>query len=286
MLRPYKMHKFAYCTDRKDLFHRAEFESFKHWEYPWLIKYGEFRPGSRILDCGCGDGLYLKIIRELCKDSVVGFDLNLDSLKLAQRFTDKGSVPLASGNICRLPFRDGSFIKIFSTEVLEHIPDDLCALREIYRVLKPGGIVILTVPNHNYPLLWDPLNWFLERFTGRHIQSGFWAGIWNMHLRLYYPGQIEATVKKAGFRVLFTEPLTHYCVPFNHIALYALKKILNSGVLPEAMSNTADKFLAHENKQSGLIMSGYRLLALLDKLNDIFPKYKSSAAILVKAVKE
>ena len=240
---------------------------------------------DRVLDCGCGDGLYLKTIGELGKCNITGFDLNAGSLKLAKGFIDGMDIALVQGSIGVLPFKDNSFDKVFSTEVIEHVYDDFGALREIFRVLKPSGMLIVTVPNHNYPLLWDPINWFLERFTGRHVKSGFWAGIWNMHLRLYYPEEIKSLIGKSGFDVISIEYLTHYCIPFNHIILYGLKKLLLSGILPENMSNTADKFSVKKNKQSRVIKLGYNILGLLDRFNDSVSGNRPSVAILIKAHK-
>lgn len=251
-----------------------------------IVKGLDISPLDSILDCGCGDGLYLKIIKELSGAAVSGFDLNGESLRLARGYTKDMGVPLVQGRIGELPYKDNSFGKIFSTEVLEHVEDDLGALKEILRILKTGGRLIITVPNHNYPFLWDPLNWTLERCLGKHIKSGFWAGIWNMHIRLYYREDIEALIKRAGFKVRAVEFLTHYCVPFNHIILYGLKKLLVSGLLPENMSNTADKFSASKDRQSGLIRMGYKILEFIDRGNDVQDKEMSCAAILVKAVKE
>src|SRR3989338_6179893 len=251
-----------------------------------IVRELNIDPSDSILDCGCGDGLYLKIIKEFSGVNISGFDLNGDSLRMAKGYTKDKGVPLVQGRIGALPYKDKSFSKIFSTEVLEHIEDHAGALREIFRILKPGGMLIVTVPNHNYPFFWDPVNWTLEHCLGERIKSGFWAGIWNMHLRLYYREEIESLIRQAGFKVASTEFLTHYCVPFNHIILYGFKKVLLSGVLPKGMSNTADKFSAGKDKQSGLIRLGYRLLEIIDRGNDAQDKERSSAAILVKAIKE
>ncbi len=61
--------------------------------------------------------------------------------------TDLNS-PLADvkADICKLPFDDNSYDTIFCNHVLEHIPDDTKAMQELYRVLKPGGIAILQIP--------------------------------------------------------------------------------------------------------------------------------------------
>lgn len=251
-----------------------------------IIKWLNISPFDSILDCGCGDGLYLKIIKELSGVNIIGFDLNGESLMLARGYTRDKGVPLVQGRIGVLPYKDNSFSKIFSTEVLEHVEDDSGALKEIFRILKPGGTLIITVPNHNYPFLWDPVNWVFEHCFGKHMKSGFWAGIWNMHLRLYYREGIEALIRQAGFKVKAAEFLTHYCVPFNHIVLYGLKKLLLSGILPEGISNSADKFSAAKDRQSKLIRLGYRILKIIDRGNDSSLKERSSVAILVKAIKE
>ena len=91
----------------------------------------------------------------------------------------------------RLPFKAEFFDKVMMSEVAEHLPDDVKGLKEVKRLLKKAGILILTVPNHNYPFFWDPLNWTLEHFWGTHIKSGFWSGLWNQHLRLYKPDEIK-----------------------------------------------------------------------------------------------
>lgn len=165
-----KMHKFAYCTDRRDLFHRAEFESFKHWEYPWLIKHGEFRPGSRILDCGCGRGI---LQFYLAKKGYNMTSVDISTLKTRQiqgfwNLTRKLGVPVREdrasvmkamarrygaqvdfrvANIARLPFEDEAFDYVYSVSVLEHMAkgEDVMAIKEMSRVLKKGGTMLVTV---------------------------------------------------------------------------------------------------------------------------------------------
>lgn len=250
-----------------------------------IISELDVKHGEIVLDSGCGDGLYLKTLRELGAYKIFGYDLEERSLRLAQ-YNINRTVPVTCGNICALPFADNTFDKIYCTEVVEHVPEDRKALSELYRVLKPKGVLIVTVPNHNYPFLWDPLNWFMESIGIGYVKSGFWAGIWNMHLRLYYPDEIKEIISSAGFEIRETAALTHYCVPFNHIILYGLKKVLDSGLLPEKMKNTADKFSVKEGKQSGIIKFGYYILNLFDKLNNGISENKSSASVFVKAVKK
>ncbi|MEJ2745750.1 MAG: class I SAM-dependent methyltransferase, partial [bacterium] len=126
-----------------------------------LLGYLDIRDDETILDCGCGEGFYSMAISELYNADVTAFDWDASLLKMASGWIRKKErIRFASGDIARgLPFKDGSFDKIVFSEVLEHLNDDRHALLEVSRVLKRGGVVGLTVPNCNYPLLWDPLNW-------------------------------------------------------------------------------------------------------------------------------
>jgi SAM-dependent methyltransferase len=189
----------------------------------------------------------------------------------------------------KLSLTKNYFDKVILSEVLEHLEDDLKGLKSVIQSVKPGGMLIITVPNKNYPFCWDPINKFLELFFHKHIKEGFWAGIWNMHLRLYLPEQIITLCQKAGLKIQKVIYLTHYCFPFNHILLYAFKKILNKKVLPKKFNLAADKFSWEEaNKQRGInpVRLGYNFLNLIDKLNQRkFTDKNSTVSILVKAIK-
>lgn len=238
-----------------------------------------------VLDCGCGDGLFLVALSELSDCNLHGFELDEKEIRLAQQHLTGKQVKLILGDLLQLPYSDSSFDKIYCTEVLEHVTDDRQALKELKRVLKEGGLLIITVPNHNYPFLWDPINKILEFLFKKHIQNGFWAGIWNKHLRLYYLPEIRTIIESSSFRIKEYLALTHYCIPFNHIILYGLKQILNKGFLPKSMQHTSNKFSWKEKKQSRVIKIAYWFLNRIDRLNDNISSDKSSVNILIKAEK-
>lgn len=97
-------------------------------------------PGAPILDAGCGTGLNL---RHLPAGST-GVDINPRNVALLRaRLPDHHIV---EGDVEALPFADGSFGTVLCTEVIEHIPDPAAALREFRRVLRPGGMLIGSVP--------------------------------------------------------------------------------------------------------------------------------------------
>lgn len=248
----------------------------------------DIQEGDRVLDCGCGEGFFLKMFGEISRARVCGTDADMSLLERARRETSAyGNVEVNCGDIYGLPYQGGFFDKIILSEVLEHVPDDGRALTEVKRVLKPGGLLFVTVPNANYPFLWDPINKVIEALTGRHIRKGFWAGIWNMHERLYRVDEIHRLVDGAGFKIVSVEVLTHYCIPFNHLFLNGMKRLLDRGVFPEAINRSADKFRYGEEGGSAVnpVSLGYNLFNRIDRLNDNLPPSKSSVSIAVAAVK-
>lgn len=103
----------------------------------------------RMLDLGCGTGANLVLFAEFGR--VVGLDLGAEALRLAAtRGTGAG---LTEGVATRLPFVAGCFEVVACLDVLEHLDDEAGALREMRRVLRPGGTLLLSVPA--YPWLWS-----------------------------------------------------------------------------------------------------------------------------------
>ena len=131
-----------------------EDQADRHWFFrgreaiirSFLVRRGS---GLRVLDVGCGTG---HLAARLIADgySVVGLEPDPTALSYARK-----RIPEAVGGDARqLPFPDASFDAVIATDVLEHIPDDSAAAAEIRRVLRPGGLAILTVPASR--LLWGP----------------------------------------------------------------------------------------------------------------------------------
>ncbi len=264
-----------------------------------LLDYLDVQPSDKVLDAGCGEGFYVMLLNTLYGCSVVGLDNDPQILSQAQKWMGgKLGTELLVGDVSKLPFADESFDKIILSEVLEHLPDDRKALSEIYRVLKKNGVLGITVPNHNYPLLWDPLNWIRERLGLGHFspESGFFGGIWAMHLRLYYLQEIKKLVEDAGFKVEKIEGLTHYCFPFNHNILYLGKQFYTKLPIPESLSSSMEKFewqydqgeLGKDKKGflTGLIGWGLKIMRTVDSLNETkWNKKGASLHIAIKAVK-
>ncbi|MBK7331530.1 MAG: class I SAM-dependent methyltransferase [Betaproteobacteria bacterium] len=149
---------------------------------------------------------------------------------------------VAIGSATSLPFPDASVAGVVMSEVLEHVDDDARALREAARVLRPGGVVALTVPHDRYPWLWDPINRTRERFGVAPVREGALAGIWAGHLRLYSERQLAALAAQAGFDVVETRRFGRVSWPFAHNLIYGVgKPLLESGHVPASLARAVDR---------------------------------------------
>jgi SAM-dependent methyltransferase len=102
--------------------------------------------GRRVLDLGCGLGLYVQRFAALGAEAH-GIDLDAERVEIARQT----SPLIRQGSIEALPYPDGMFDLVFANEVLEHVDDDVQAVLEAYRVTAPGGHIALFVPNRLYP---------------------------------------------------------------------------------------------------------------------------------------
>lgn len=252
-----------------------------------VLEWLALKDSDVLLDCGCGDGLYYHFLSSFSSCQYYGLDLNFENIKKNKANQDFVHAIFHYGNILNLPYKANMFDKIISSETLEHVDDDLRALRELYRVLKKRGTMLLTVPNHNYPFLWDPINSFLETVAnGRHFKTGFLAGLWNQHLRLYHPDEILKVVKNAGFIIEDVQLVTHYCLPFNHYLINAVAIILSKNILTGDIARSLCRTTSRKSERLFLIEAAFKFANWVDKLNDrLGTDGKSSVCIAIKATK-
>lgn len=121
----------------------------------------------RILDVGCGTGTMLTHLASY--GQAQGVDIDEEAVGYCR---ERGLVDVRLGSAETLPFEDNSFDLVTALDVVEHLDDDAAALREIRRVLRPGGKVLLTVPAH--PFLWgdqDEVNLHKRRYVVREVRD-------------------------------------------------------------------------------------------------------------------
>jgi ubiquinone/menaquinone biosynthesis C-methylase UbiE len=151
--------------------------------------------GDLVLDLGCGEGRH--VISAYVEGEVhsVGVDLSIDDLRATREKFIPFSEPdnsaksfgLSSADALNLPFADDTFDKVICSEVLEHIPDYHGALREIERVLKPGGLLCASVPR-SWP---ERVCWTLSR-EYYSVPGG--------HVRIFSAAELRSEIEGLGLR--------------------------------------------------------------------------------------
>jgi SAM-dependent methyltransferase len=166
--------------------HRAE---DRHWWYRGrrtvldrVVEDLRVPARARILDAGCGSG---RNMVELARHgTVTGIELSQTSVSLA-REREAGEV--VEGSVLDMPFEADSFDLAASLDVIEHLEDDLQALRELRRVVAPGGTLLVTVPAYQW--LWsghDEINHHHRRYTRRSLQSAGEQAGWQQVRTTYF----------------------------------------------------------------------------------------------------
>jgi SAM-dependent methyltransferase len=154
------------------------------WRRRRALLLGAVRPGERVLDLGSGAGRFVAALRDAGAD-VVGVELAEAALERARRNAPGADLRLVEPD-GSLPLGHGEVGVVWCSEVLEHVPDTIAFLTEIRRVLRRGGRLVLTVPDHgrlkrtllaltHYDAHYDPLGQHLRFYTRRSLTRALHA---------------------------------------------------------------------------------------------------------------
>jgi SAM-dependent methyltransferase len=165
--------------DLLELTGRAEathfwFRGFRKFVAPVLAGLTNRRPGLRLVDCGCGTGHNMQLLRPHGK--TIGFDLSEGGPARAREI----GLTVLRGDVTRIPLASASFDVATSFDVLQCVDADVDAVREMARIVRPGGVVVVTLAA-------------LEALRGDH------AEVWE-EVRRYTPATARALVEAAGLK--------------------------------------------------------------------------------------
>jgi SAM-dependent methyltransferase len=156
----------------------------------------------RVLDVGCGEADLHGVLHPLCS-VLSGCDVNAGDVQRARRTASgarQDQYRIADG--AELPWDNEVFDVVLCLETVEHVADVDGLLAEAARVLRPGGALVLTCPNVNFPITYDPLHWLAGR---RLLAGGAYA---YGHTWLPSEAEMYAALRGAGFVDLSVAGLT------------------------------------------------------------------------------
>jgi len=166
-----------------------------------LLSLLEEKPNAKLLDCGCFNGEFTsEVAKKIGTKDVCGFDIASDSLAKARA---KG-IRVHEGNLNdMLPFEQGTFDVFIANQVIEHLSNTDLFIKEIYRVLRPGGYAVISTPNlaslpNMMYLLLGMQPW--DASVSDEVVVGSWHPIKQPKLNSPFP------VGMVGHRRLFTVP--------------------------------------------------------------------------------
>lgn len=197
-------------------------------------------PTSRVLDVGCGRGGVMEVF---WREVVLPVGLDPDFASLREHRTRHFPLPAGEGSgvrvnsmplTCafaeRLPLHDSSFDIVLALWVLEHLPEPESVLREVARVLQPGGVFLFLTPNALHPLIranrasqWLPA---VQRALVPRLYGRAEADTFRVHYRANTPARLRTLAAQCGFRAQSVRPIADPTYLAFNEALFRLSVML------------------------------------------------------------
>lgn len=168
---------------------------------------------NAILDIGCGEGITLqKLVGKFPNKDIKGIDIMIENVKICE----KHGLPVNYGSVYNLKIDNNSIDCVVFLEVIEHLNNYQKALSEIYRVLKPGGSLIIIFPND---MIFKIARILTFKFKEAFCNPG--------HVKQWTPKIVKSALEQLGFEILKTENIPFYFWPCSlHCLIMAKKKLI------------------------------------------------------------
>ena len=205
-----------------------------HWWYKGrralvraaLDRYAGAKRPLQMLDLACATGMSFRFLQDY--GEIRGIDISAETIRLC---AERGIDRIVQADALELPFKEGSFDVTLALDAFEHFEDDVAAMREVYRILRPGGTLVVTVPA--FMALWSP-----------HDEAYH-------HFRRYRRPQLRGRLEQAGF---VCERMSYSSMTL-FLPVWALRRLraLKGGDAEEATSDFAVPMPAPLEWLAGLI---------------------------------
>jgi len=161
--------------------------------------------GDALLNAGCGTGELNYYLRDRFKENY-GFDISRSDIATAKLLNKDNNIIFSVGDILQIDHKDNYFDTIVCSEVLEHVADRAKAMKELKRVLKNNGLLVISVPHDKYSFFYDPINYILERTLKKHLPIGAWGF---GHYKLFSDEGLKSLAEREGLKIEKFYYITH-----------------------------------------------------------------------------
>ncbi len=221
------------------------FPSYRN-RYTWientLSELAQNHRFEKALNLGCGEGEMDSMLAKYV-GHLAACDINQDDLAHATSLNQGvKNITYSLQDALNTPFEDASFDFIISSEVIEHVEDSEKMMQEIYRLLKPNGIAIITYPTEDFPFTYDPIHRIAAWFGYKKVFSG---GAYAFgHDRIIHTPTFQNWCSKYHFHILKNTDLSGYFI--------CLLEMYWTGILQGIFKKNANNLSAAHNTKFGI----------------------------------